>query len=1229
MKREELIKSCSYLLYKLCDLVESRNSLNYYDINISSEYFFIPLLNQVFDCDLHNMNATKNNAEAIDLYDVNGKVSVQVTSDSSAEKIRATLRKYRKKKLYEKYNRLIIMVITREHNYRADFDKDINGEFNFSKSKDIITIKSLVKIISDFNPEKITNIYEYLEYQLDTVFDKNQVEPISQAFDYISQNTNNILNESFFEIDSDIFISEFNKKLDTSTVIHVSSVSPEEGKYCILNLLHKEKPDSQVYIIKSKESWNKADKYFRGCILIPEFKAEEIPASHKNKTIFIQNDNDHQNALRLPRRTISFLSHKLKANGCDNPDRLLQKTHGLYYFIKRELFIGEISCPNWEKDNNNAVIVATLLGNWTECDGDKSVIERLYGGSYANFMTYLSKYIDIDEALIVRRYSMAYKLSYELANPLLAVCSKISITNLPILDNFLDIANSVLSDRDPLFDEPFEKHYYLAALQKQNYSRSIKSGISRTLIMLALYADSQEKISAFIKNLLMAIDSVNDWAYMSQFIVSLCEASPDAVMSCLEKNLDNHTGLLDLFIVEKSDFLLESHYYTDVLWCIEKLLKCQDCAIRAVSILFKLGSKVDKCSMGNSPRGDLSRVFCTWYNVSALSVEEKIELAKMGVEKYPYFWDILYNEINNKSSLCDFSSFTYRAVDEIVQYTRANKLNFIDSYTDTLVSNVGDSLERLIKVLGLLPNCSYKQFVSIKNEISAFVENREDPDREQIKTELRKIIFHHRRFANSEWSAPPEIILQIEEICKGITFDDPAYDYLYLTESGEIPILNPVAYDSKSDYSQNKNVIDNAIKSEMIKIKESGIDLGHYLGLREISNTMIGKAIAEYYCNSNYDERILETIICSTDNAQIAVNYIWHCTGAIYKALEYLQIHHYADKFYVAVLLSLPFTEKTKPYVNALPDEEKNKYWSNFSIPQFDSRDLLIEVIENLLSFENWHGLYYAMISNESSLSTEEIITIISASAEKMIERKHPIDANENYLIQNLFDAVYQRIGDDFESYPILFGLEMQLFNVIGWNNLKCLQYYVKHYANYYADILSIIYIRRDDGSSLETMESDRMMNLYKLDMEMKFCPGEEGGKINRDVLNEWINTFRVRLGNNNLLSLFYRKLGKLFAFSPEGTDGIFPHEAIRDKIEELGNEELINAFVIAIINERGIYTPNGGKAERNLGEKYKKIGKSLEIRYPKTARIFNILSEHYFDESNRERKIAESDIYG
>ncbi len=1233
MKQEELIKACSERLFKLCDLVESRNSLNYYDINISSEFFFIPLLNQVFECDFKNLNIEQKNATAIDLYDTNGKIAVQVTSNSSPDKIRTTLKKYRDNKLYEKYQRLIVVVIVRSHTYRADFTNDIDGKFAFSKSRDIYTINSLIKAISALNIEKIANIKEYLEYQLDTLLDEEKVSTIEQSFNYIRKNTNNVLNEPYFEIDSERFIQDFQKKLESSDVIHISSLSVEEGKYCILNLLHKVCTNKMIYVIKSKENWEKAGKHLSNCILIPDFQADEIPTVENNTTLFIHNEDSNPNTIRIPQRAISFLSNKLRENGYDDSYKLLQKTHGLYYYIKIELFTGKLCHPGWERDNDKAVIVAALLGKWSECDGDKSVIEKLYGNSYDQFVSYLNQYIGVEDAFIVCKHNMSNDVAFELADPFLAIYSHRSVVDSPIIKEFLDATKKAVSERDPIFDEPFEKHFYLSASPKSKYSHLIKSGMARTLILLALYADYQRDISCFVKEVLKVIQSVNDWAYISQFIESLCEAAPDAIVDCLENNIDNHTGLLDLFTAEKTDILMGQHYYTHILWSLERLLPCKDYAVRVVRILFELGEKIDKCSTGNNPRDDISKVFCTWHNVSALEVEDKIELAKIGAEKYPFFWDILYNEIGKNTIIFGNSSFTYRETDTIVPYTNRDLFCFYASYTQILISNISGDLEKLVKLLDLLPNCTDELFVLIQNEMTTAITNLSDSDKERIKTTLRKIIYNHRHFANSEWAAPADRIFKIEEICVGISFEDPAYDFLYLTELGDVPIFNPIEYDNDVKcYQKNKDVIKDVIVSEITRFKEAGIDLGHFLGLREIrSYYHIGEAIAKYYCNSKYDRGILDIIVKSTNCPQIAVDYVYNCFSSnlseVYQAIEFLRKDHFADDFYVAFLSILPFDEESKILINELPEDSTRKYWSRFTWFKNDRKDLLIEAIDNLLKYSNWNAISLIMHSQMKMFNTEELLTIISESTQKMIAEKSTIGDNECYFIKQLFSAVHQRVGNDFEGYPTLFVLEIRSYSIIGWENMKCCQYLFKRNANLFAEILSVIY-KRDDGSYDEITDEGKKRVFFSLERDIKFCPGEENGSINKDILNKWISEFKSRLEYQKQTSLLYGKLGKLFACSPTGSDGVFPHETIRDKIEELGNEELIESFALAIINRRGVYMVTGGKDEFKMGQKYAEISKKLSIRYPKTARIFRIISNNYFNESERDRKIAETQIY-
>lgn len=673
------------------------------------------------------------------------------------------------------------------------------------------------------------------------------------------------------------------------------------------------------------------------------------------------------------------------------------------------------------------------------------------------------------------------------------------------------------------------------------------------------------------------------------------------------------------------------HYYTHILWGLEQLFSCNKYAVRTVRILFAIGEKVEKCSTGNNPRDDLSKVFCSWYNVSALSIEQKIELAKTGVEKYPYFWDILYNQIGKNTSVWGNSEYIYREIGELEQYTYGDIFNFYVSYTKILLNNVNGDVIKLIKMLELLTECTDELFEDIKAYLNTLLPELSDSNKEQIKTALRKVVYKHRHFANAEWATSDARIGKIEEICLSITFNDLAFDFLYLTDSGETPIFNPVVFESNSDnYSKNEKAIAAAVCVEMKRFKESGIDLSHFLSLRKIETySKIGIYLAKYYSDSNYDENILSAIVSSTYNSQIAVSYVCNCSDSslteVYKAIDYLRKDHYADEFFVAFIAVLPFDEKSQPYIRELPEESSKKYWSYFKRYQFNNKEVLNEAILNLLKYSNWEVLYMVMREYETMLSVDEILTIVSDSTKKMLIENHTIGSIEAYDIEEMLSIVYNRIDNEYENYPALFELEIRLFNVLGWGKMKCCQFLFANNANYYADLLLLLHDNNDSDNDLPT---DQYMNLYSLERDIKFCPGASNNTINVDMLNSWINVFHHRLIEGGQELLFYRKLGKLFACSPIGTDGFFPHEAIRDKIEEIGTDELIHEFAFAIIYKRGIHTVTAGKDEYVLAQKYEKLKDKFEIRYPKTSKIFDIISKSYMNESVQDCIEAENEIY-
>jgi hypothetical protein len=70
------------------------NASGNFDINKWAEKLLIPILNEVYNYNLKNLEIEKKNTAAIDLGEKDKKIAYQVTIDTSVEKIRDTIFKY-------------------------------------------------------------------------------------------------------------------------------------------------------------------------------------------------------------------------------------------------------------------------------------------------------------------------------------------------------------------------------------------------------------------------------------------------------------------------------------------------------------------------------------------------------------------------------------------------------------------------------------------------------------------------------------------------------------------------------------------------------------------------------------------------------------------------------------------------------------------------------------------------------------------------------------------------------------------------------------------------------------------------------------------------------------------------------------------------------------------------------------------------------------------------------
>ena len=190
MNSELYLKNIADSLAFLSKQVSVRNAINLYDINIVAESFYAELLNLIEGINLKNINTITKNAPGIDLADEVNRICIQVTSNNTSDKIKHTIKEFLLNKSYEKYDRLIILILTSKKKYSTNFDTE--GKFSFDKNNDIWDVEDLIKKVNDLQIDKLKAINEFLQLELNNkcgnmiLSEASEVETIIDLIEFIS-----------------------------------------------------------------------------------------------------------------------------------------------------------------------------------------------------------------------------------------------------------------------------------------------------------------------------------------------------------------------------------------------------------------------------------------------------------------------------------------------------------------------------------------------------------------------------------------------------------------------------------------------------------------------------------------------------------------------------------------------------------------------------------------------------------------------------------------------------------------------------------------------------------------------------------------------------------------------------------------------------------------------------------------------------------------------------------
>ena len=184
LQREEDIKSImaeiSMYLSGLEHYIKLSNSQGLYDIDIIMEDFFCELLNLLYGYELTNLNKKVKNAKAIDLCDSKHRIAVQVTSKNTRDKVNETIDKFVEDKLYEKYDRLL--VVFSKDKPKSSKPYDTKGKFHFNPETDLLDTRDLINQISAADSQKLQAIRYYIECEMEQRH-KTKIESVEKKED--------------------------------------------------------------------------------------------------------------------------------------------------------------------------------------------------------------------------------------------------------------------------------------------------------------------------------------------------------------------------------------------------------------------------------------------------------------------------------------------------------------------------------------------------------------------------------------------------------------------------------------------------------------------------------------------------------------------------------------------------------------------------------------------------------------------------------------------------------------------------------------------------------------------------------------------------------------------------------------------------------------------------------------------------------------------------------------
>lgn len=1014
---------------------------------------------------------------------------------------------------------------------------------------------------------------------------------------------------------------------------------------------------AKCVVVESQIAWRRLIASETPLILIPNFEDRGVVsnATRQGHYVFIplgKADTSSTQTVVVPRLRREEAKQELINLGIpkDKAESLATLARRSLLALRRKLAtVPEIQCPAWATPSEARTILPVLLaGKWIDSNqADQEIIAKLAKTSYENINQILARWANESDSPVRRIGNTWFLVSKEDTWALLA-----KYLTREDLDNFEEIFLKVFNAVDPSLELPIDDRWKANILGKNlPYSNYLREGLAETLVIMAARSEStvwldantgQERANRIVWKLL---DGANkNWQLWSSFasqLQLLAEATPERFLEAVDKGLRDDAPLLKLFSESDQTFFGGSSQHPNLLWALELLAWHPDYLSRSTLLLAKLRRLDPGGKLANRPDRSLRGIFLSWYPQTNASLEKRLQVIDLVRQHEPdSAWKLMHDLLPEMHStghptakpqwrewnVVSEPSITYA---EIWQLTKEVVSRMLED-----VGFDGKKWSDLLNTLGQVPK---EQHEAILNKLNTLDNNLfSSQDRLFIWKTLREIISRHREYSDAQWAMPPEIIDNLELIYHEFTPNNLVDKHSYLF-THRVELLSPVVRDSR-DWKLREESI-NSVRVNALKeiYEQNGVISIVQLVDKVEEPFLTGSVFGKSSFAENEEDSLLDSYLTTSDKKlnMFTLGFIsgrFQGKGWDWAKEKFRQrVDSWSPEQRANFLSSLSFNEQTWDLLESIKDPETNaSYWSRIN-PGY-GKDIDFErAVKKLIEYKRPHFAvdFLALYSHGEEIKVSPILalealeSLITVTAESGIQW-----GNIGYDLSVLMGIIRNSSAIDESRVANLEWFFFPLLENYG-ESPRLLHKELAQNPSFFVELISLIF--KSENDEIEDQPSDlegRATQAYRLISSWHTCPGENfDGTLEKGVLQDWVSKARAELHNSGRGIIGDQQIGQALAESPHGTDGVFPHEFVREIIEDLSNQEIERGFEVRVFNNRGVTTralTDGGAQERSIAQRYSDYAAQINDKYPRTAAMLRRIAEGYLEQARREDTNAE-----